>query len=268
MLTGMEGSFSSFGFSAGASPLNTHSTADNAARSSGLAGKGRGLLKAIPGGRFVDAGLMALDVFQNATSAGQKAEGYGAAAGNLGGTMAGAAAGAAIGSIVPIVGTALGGLVGAALGGMAGEDLGGWLGKRLMGTDKTTSDLASRTPQSVGPTGHGKSGNGIAETVVRVGQAVLPEIGTVAQTMAAPVSTADKPDASGGITQVPAAAGSSAQYFTISPSIPITVQGNITNPDELVSQLAPAIQRMFTDLAAQANRGNQMWDNPAATYVA
>ncbi|MFD2643067.1 hypothetical protein [Pseudomonas japonica] len=60
----------------------------------------------------------------------------------------------------------------------------------------------------------------------------------------------------------------SPQHFAVSPTIAINVQGTITEPAELVRILQPEVQRMFTDLAAQTNRGNQMWDNPAATYVA
>ena len=59
-----------------------------------------------------------------------------------------------------------------------------------------------------------------------------------------------------------------SQYFTISPSIPINVQGTIADPADLVRQLAPEIQRLFAELAAQANRANQMWDTPATTYAA
>ncbi|MFJ4371776.1 hypothetical protein ACIP1T_04070 [Pseudomonas japonica] len=272
MLTGMDDSFSSLGFSAGASPVSAQPTAHSAPRSVGATSKGRGFLKAIPGGRFVDAGLMALDTFQTATTTEQKAEGYGAAAGNLGGTLAGAAAGAAIGSVVPIVGTALGGLVGAALGGMAGEDLGGWLGKRLMSRGDKSSEAASRQDQPTRSVGSGGTNDEVSGQAAMTGQTHVPAIGRVAQAMAVSAPAASLPVASSGSVQATATATTTAtpaaQYFTVSPSIPITVQGNITNPDELVSQLAPAIQRMFTDLAAQANRGNQMWDNPAAAYVA
>ena len=76
---------------------------------------------------------MAFDTYENAKTKDEKAEGYGAAAGNLAGTMAGAAAGAAIGSVVPIIGTAIGGLVGAYLGSMGGSALGGAAGKSWFG---------------------------------------------------------------------------------------------------------------------------------------
>ncbi|RMR35361.1 Tail tape measure protein, partial [Pseudomonas syringae pv. coriandricola] len=83
-----------------------------------------GLAKVVPGAKFLDAGMLALDTYQNAETQDEKAEGYGGAAGGLAGALAGGAAGAAIGSIVPVVGTAIGGLVGAFLGGMGGQDVG------------------------------------------------------------------------------------------------------------------------------------------------
>ncbi|MDR0276462.1 MAG: hypothetical protein LBJ37_01075 [Paucimonas sp.] len=268
MVTGFDDSYSSFGFAGGTSPVDPHPPAQAAPRTTGGASKGRGFLKAVPGGRFVDAGLMALDTFQTATTTEQKAEGYGAAAGNLGGTLAGAAAGAAIGSVVPIVGTALGGLIGAALGGMAGEDLGGWLGKRLMGREDTSPATAGQQHQANRAAGSdGLDPDGSVQAV-KPGPVVVPQIGVVAQALAAEAPNPSLPAGAADALRAPTAASPSAQYFTISPSIPITVQGTIANPDDLVSQLAPAIQRLFADLVAQANRGNQMWDNPAATYVA
>lgn len=77
----------------------------------------------------VDAGLKAVDTYQNATTDREKAEGYGDAAGGLAGTLAGAAAGAALGSVVPIVGTAVGGIIGGILGGMGGSSLGAAVGR-------------------------------------------------------------------------------------------------------------------------------------------
>lgn len=60
-------------------------------------------------------------------------EGVGTAGGGVGGALAGAAAGAAIGSVVPILGTAIGGVIGAAVGGLGGSAIGGWLGKKAGG---------------------------------------------------------------------------------------------------------------------------------------
>ena len=72
-----------------------------AARAMGLIGKAG---KAVPGAALFEGVLRAADTYQNAETKDEKAEGYGAAAGNMAGALAGAAAGAAIGSVVPILG--------------------------------------------------------------------------------------------------------------------------------------------------------------------
>jgi hypothetical protein len=49
-------------------------------------------------------------------------------------------AGAALGSVVPILGTAVGGIIGSIVGGIGGGELGGWLGESIggwFGKDKT-----------------------------------------------------------------------------------------------------------------------------------
>jgi hypothetical protein len=98
----------------------------------GLIGKAG---KAVPGAALFEGVLRAADTYQNAETKDEKAEGYGAAAGNMAGALAGAAAGAAIGSVVPILGTAVGGLIGGILGSMGGESIGGSLGKSWFGSD-------------------------------------------------------------------------------------------------------------------------------------
>ena len=103
-----------------------------AARAMGLIGKAG---KAVPGAALFEGVLRAADTYQNAETKDEKAEGYGAAAGNMAGALAGAAAGAAIGSVVPILGTAVGGLIGGILGSMGGESIGGSLGKSWFGSD-------------------------------------------------------------------------------------------------------------------------------------
>lgn len=95
----------------------------------GLAGKVGKVGKLLPGASLLEGGMRAIDTYQNAETQDEKAEGYGAAAGNMAGALAGAAAGAAIGSVVPILGTAVGGLIGGILGSMGGESIGGSLGK-------------------------------------------------------------------------------------------------------------------------------------------
>ena len=102
------------------------------ARAMGLVGKAS---KVIPGAALFEGVMKGVDTFQNAETQDEKAEGYGAAAGNMAGALAGAAAGAAIGSVVPILGTAVGGLIGGLLGSMGGESLGISLGKSWFGSD-------------------------------------------------------------------------------------------------------------------------------------
>ena len=101
----------------------------------GLAGKVGKVGKLLPGASLLEGGMRAIDTYQNAETKDEKAEGYGAAAGNMAGALAGAAAGAAIGSVVPILGTAVGGLIGGILGSMGGESIGGSLGKSWFGSD-------------------------------------------------------------------------------------------------------------------------------------
>ncbi|MFI8372626.1 phage tail tape measure protein [Pseudomonas helleri] len=106
--------------------------ASRTARAMGLIGKAS---KVIPGAALFEGVMKGVDTFQNAETQNEKAEGYGAAAGNMAGALAGAAAGAAIGSVVPILGTAVGGLIGGLLGSMGGESLGISLGKSWFGSD-------------------------------------------------------------------------------------------------------------------------------------
>ncbi|MCD5977206.1 phage tail tape measure protein [Pseudomonas quasicaspiana] len=197
------------------------------ARLTGAAGKLGGAAKALPGGKILDAGLMALDTFQNAKTQDEKAEGYGGAAGGLGGALAGGAAGAAIGSIVPVIGTAIGGAVGAFLGGMGGESLGGFLAKSWFGSgDKANAPgdvvkamaTASPSPESI------------------------PAIAKAAEQ--------NKP-----------AAQKIDQQFTFSPTIPVTVQGDVKDPAQLARELAPYLQRPFEEFSRQAS-ARQLFDQP------
>ncbi|WP_070415021.1 phage tail tape measure protein [Pseudomonas lundensis] len=100
------------------------------------AGKATAVVKRLPGGNLLNAGLSVVDTAMNATTQDEKAEGYGGAAGGLAGAMAGGAMGAALGSVVPVIGTVIGGAIGAAIGGMGGESLGGFLGKKWFGEDE------------------------------------------------------------------------------------------------------------------------------------
>lgn len=68
---------------------------------------------------------------------GKKPEAIGSVGGGiLGGMGGGAAAGAALGSVVPGLGTVIGGIGGSIIGGIAGSSVGGWIGSKFNGEKK------------------------------------------------------------------------------------------------------------------------------------
>ena len=189
--------------------------------------------KAIPAGSLFEAGIKAFDTYTTAKTAEEKAEGYGGAAGGLAGTMAGAAAGAAIGSVVPIIGTAMGGLVGAFLGGMGGDTVGGMFGKTsfaksLFGSDAEPGDVVRSMSAQSGRS-----------------QAPSPLV-LKSETKPAPID----------------------QKFTFAPHMPITIEGDVKDPDELMRKLQPMMQGQLNDFARQmednARRANdrKLYDAP------
>jgi TP901 family phage tail tape measure protein len=226
--------------------------------------------KMIPGGSLMEAGAMAFDTYENAKTKDEQAEGYGAAAGNLAGTMAGAAAGAAIGSVVPIIGTAIGGLVGAYLGSMGGSALGGAAGKSWFGGDDEKPDppvtplLIAPRPGPAIPTlaTMGKSFNGANGTgaLLMAPATQVPAPGDAARSLAvsAPAKSAavaiqpkepEKP--------VPAIVD---QKFEYSLSMPVTVQGDVKDPQRLAQDLMPHMRLMMADAAKQ--NAAKLYDEP------
>jgi uncharacterized protein (DUF697 family) len=204
--------------------------------------------KIIPGGTLLESGAMAFETFQNAKTKDEKAEGYGEAAGNLAGTMAGAAAGAAIGSVVPIIGTAIGGMIGAYLGSQGGAALGGSLGKSLFGGEDEKPEEKPKAP--------------VATTPLMMASAAQqgPVLGDAARSMAvtAPLKSAaqaiqpkepEKP--------VPAKVD---QQFQYSLSMPVTVQGDVKDPQRLAQDLMPHMQRMMEGAAKQ--NAAKLYDEP------
>ncbi|MCJ2374877.1 phage tail tape measure protein [Pseudomonas sp. RGM 3321] len=210
------------------------------ARLAGAAGKLGGVAKMVPGAKFLDAGMLALDTYQNAETQDEKAEGYGGAAGGLAGALAGGAAGAAIGSIVPVIGTAIGGAVGAFLGGMGGQDIGGFLGKALFGSDEKTEAIA-------GKTGDTKSSAAPGD-VVKAMAAVAPA--PLALPAVVKAAEQSKPEP----TKVD-------QQFTFSPNMPVNVQGDVKDPAQLARDIAPFLQRQFEEFSRQA-AARQLFDAP------
>ena len=189
--------------------------------------------KGIPAGTVFEAGIKAFDTYTTAKTAQEKAEGYGGAAGGLAGSVAGAAAGAAIGSVVPIIGTAVGGLVGAFLGGMGGDAVGGMFGKTsfaksLFGSDAEPGDVVRSMSAQSGRS-----------------QAPSPLV-LKSESKPAPID----------------------QKFTFAPHMPITVQGDVKDPDELMRKLQPMMQGHLNDFARQmednARRANdrKLYDAP------
>ena len=214
----------------------------------GTVGKVGKAAKVIPGGTLLESGAMAFETFQNAKTKDEKAEGYGSAAGNLAGTMAGAAAGAAIGSVVPIIGTAIGGMIGAYLGSQGGAALGGSLGKSLFGGEDEKPEQTAKAPVPTTPL--------MMASAAQQG----PVLGDVARSMAvtAPLKSAalaiepkepEKP--------VPAKVD---QQFQYSLSMPVTVQGDVKDPQTLAQDLMPHMQRMMAD-AAKSNAA-KLYDEP------
>jgi uncharacterized protein (DUF697 family) len=205
-------------------------------------GKAGKVAKVIPGGTLLESGAMALETFQNAKTKDEKAEGYGSAAGNLAGTMAGAAAGAAIGSVVPIIGTAIGGMIGAYLGSQGGAALGGSLGKSLFGGEDEKPEQMAKAPVPTTP----------------LMMASAAQQGPVLGAVTAPLKSAalaiqpkelEKP--------VPAKVD---QQFQYSLSMPVTVQGDVKDPQALAQDLMPHMQRMMAD-AAKSNAA-KLYDEP------
>ncbi len=207
------------------------------ARLTGAAGRIGDVAKMVPGGKLLDAGMMALDTFQNAETQDEKAEGYGGAAGGVGGALAGAAAGAALGSIVPVIGTAVGGAVGAFLGGMGGESLGGFLGKALFGSDDKPKAVVEASDGS-------KSAPG---DVVRAMEPAAPAQALPAIVKAAEQSKPEPPKVD--------------QQFTFSPHMPVSVQGDVKDPAQLARGLAPYLKQQFDEFSRQA-AARQMFDTP------
>ncbi|MDL2187283.1 phage tail tape measure protein [Pseudomonas sp. ChxA] len=239
----------------------------------GTVGKVGKVGKVIPGGSLLEAGSMAVDTYLNAETKDQKAEGYGAAAGSLAGTMAGAAAGAAIGSVVPIIGTAIGGLVGAYLGSMGGTALGGVVGKSWFGGEEekpaapATPLLMAPRPGPVVPSlaSMGRSFNGANEPgallMASSSAPPNPALGDVARALATPAPV--KPAAVAIQPKEPAKPVPTKvdQQFQYSLSMPVTVQGDVKDPQRLAQDLMPYMQRMMAD-AAKQNASSQLFDEP------
>ena len=234
------------------------------ARLTSAASKISKLGKGIPGGSLLEAGLKAVDTYQNAETTQAKAEGYGEAAGGLAGTMAGAATGAAIGSVVPIIGTVVGGMIGAYLGGMGGDALGGLAGKSLFGgnepvvvkaPEKTAEEKRLESAQRPVVSPQAVTRNGAAPSMPTFGEVARSFESPTAQT---PIAALMKPLQK---AQAPPAPAKIEQNTTNAPVFNITVAGDAKDPRALANELIPEIQRRFDEMAQQASR-RSMSDEP------
>jgi phage tail tape-measure protein len=220
-----------------------------------------GVRRADPLSAVVDAAIDAKGVYDTAKTKDEKAEGYGTVAGTMAGTMAGAAAGAAIGSVVPVIGTAIGALIGGMIGAQGGGMLGGVVGKSLFGgpDEAVASKAAPVTPllmaQRPGPA---------TPSLASMGAAFAPGAPLVTRNASAPDEVAKALRDSGSNASAPLvaalkdapakAAPKVDQKITLSPTFSITVQGDAKDPQALLNQMMPEIQRRLNEQAQQVAR--------------
>lgn len=237
-------------------------TSIGSAKPSGIRlGKLGGLGKGNPAAAVFDAALNAKDVYDNAKTRDEKAEGYGDAAGTLAGTLAGAAAGAAIGSVVPIIGTAIGGLIGGVLGGMGGGRLGGVVGKSLFGGPETPAAATSRPAVSLLV---GDRPGPAVPMLTSMGASFAPKDPRITSSAALAVpalADVSKSLKKAGNNNALPSASRPNQKITVSPSFSITVHGDVKDPRELIDKLMPDIERRLTETAQQVAR-RDMTDQP------
>ncbi|WP_122587674.1 phage tail tape measure protein [Pseudomonas viridiflava] len=243
-----------------------------------LLGKMAGKAKVLPGEAVISAGLKAVELYQSDDPVEKKLEGATEVAGTALGGWGGAAAGAAIGTmILPVVGTAIGSAIGGALGAWGGGDVGAMLGKELFGTsvkeNKPVSLLAAPAvpaalPGPVVPTLGATAKAFENDRVPLMARAHAP-----AMAMSGPVMG----DVGRAMTEKPAAAPAAPiivkpeapkipapkyeQQVMISAPIQLTVQGDVKDPQQLMRDLEPMIQKAMRDSAQQSQRAN-LFDAP------
>ncbi|UQW75697.1 phage tail tape measure protein [Pseudomonas avellanae] len=243
-----------------------------------LLGKMAGKAKVLPGEAVISAGLKAVELYQSDDPIEKKMEGATEIAGTALGGWGGAAAGAAIGTmILPVVGTAIGAAIGGALGSWGGGEVGGLLGKELFGTpekeNKPVSLLAAPSvpvalPGPVVPT--------LGATAKAFDQDRVPLIARGPAPALAPTGPL-MGDVGRAMTEKPAASPAAPivikpeapkmptpkyeQQVSINAPITLTVQGDVKDPQQLMRDLEPMIQRAMRDSAQQSQRSN-LFDAP------
>lgn len=225
-------------------------------------------LSKVPGGKLMDVVPGVLDVAMNAETRDEKAEGYGGLAGGVAGAWAGGAygatVGAAVGSVVPVLGTAIGGAVGGAigmvLGGLGGESVGGWLGKKLFGDDPQ-QQVAEVKPQAheapkvevpeLGATVAKASPVSAAE-IANQGRPVGPAPGAVVRALVSesppPVPAQAAPVAAKPVEKAKPEPAKVDQSFAIALSMPVTVRGDVKDPNQLVRDMEAPLRALFQSL--------------------
>lgn len=197
-----------------------------------IPGKLGAAYKKVRGPAMLEAGIKTVVTAVTAETPEEKAEGYGAAAGGLVGSVLGGM----LGSLVPVIGTPIGAL----LGGMAGDAIGGWVGKRIV----ASRDKPVPAPLQAGP-----------------GQLIAAQLGDVPRSLVSTVPSAEI--APTEVKAGPALAQSQqiSQQFTFTPSMPITVQGSVTDPQLLAQNLQAMVRREFEELMRMAT-SRQLSDVP------
>ncbi|MCA5973232.1 phage tail tape measure protein [Pseudomonas sp. P135] len=243
-----------------------------------LLGKMAGRAKVLPGEAVISAGLKAVELYQSDDPIEKKLEGATEVAGSALGGWGGAAAGAAIGTmILPVVGTAIGAAIGGALGSWGGGEVGGLLGKELFGTPEKENKPVSLLAAPPVP--------------VALPGPVVPTLGATAKAFdndrvplmargPAPALAPSGPlmgDVGRAMTEKPAASPAAPivikpeapnmptpkyeQQVSINAPITLTVQGDVKDPQQLMRDLEPMIQRAMRDSAQQSQRSN-LFDAP------
>lgn len=238
----------------------------------GAASIGRGVTNFIKFGTLlavVGAVVKAKDTYDNAVTRDEKAEGYGGAVGGLAGTIVGAkmgaAAGAALGSIVPGLGTAIGGAIGVVVGGAigywGGDALGSFAGKSLFGSDESL-----KTMPIAGPLMMANAGKNIPPVLGDIAKSFKtgqtpPLMGQVVRSMGTGTPSAAAPAMLKAPESAKAAPPKVDQQFTFAPNMPVSVQGDVKDPAQLAREVEPHLRRMFDEFSRQA-AARQLSDEP------
>ena len=238
-----------------------------------MMGKGLGFAKVGAPMALIEAWLIAADTYQNAETRDEKAEGYGNAAGTLAGTLAGAAAGAAIGSVVPVIGTVVGGLIGGFLGSWGGGELGGAVGKAAFGGPDAPAERlvlpVQPSPLRLPPPG-GVPMPRLAQMapplaagplMLRAPSAPGPALGDVSRSLASAPAAAVAPALlSAGVAAKPEPPRIDQQW-QFSPTVGVTVQGDVKDPRQLAQEMMPHMRQLFEEFSREQARRN-LFDAP------